>query len=529
MKINKFFFIWLLLLVFFKETLFIGLVPIWHTPDEQAHFAQVAYFAQFNKMPGAGPDLNREIFESEKLLGTLRDDRGNNKFTFNPEYRIEYTDSFVGKYEQEIKNLPRSYRSELVRYESANYPPLYYWLSGLVYKLFYYSDLITRIFATRFVSIILHLLMVYFAWLIAKEVFPKNKLNQITLPVIVGFQPMLSFVSVGINSDNLFNLLFTIIIYLNILVIKYKVSRNKILVVILVLSLTYLTKPQFILAIPMIILALLFSQFLNFKHSKIYKAGMFSLMLFLFGLGIIILMNRDFVNIIEKFYPQSFFPESPKINISFITFFQQTLLHSYKEVVPWYWGVFNWLGVTFPRDVHRVINRILIIAAIGIFIYIWKIVKKRTKEDYIILYLILASLFYFLGITIYNYLFTLNHGFPFGIQGRYYFPTIVSHMVILLVGLISIIPEKLRLFRNYSIKIIGLSMIVLNFIAIWTIAKSYYDLSSVNNFIIQVSQYKPVIFKGNLVIVWFILYLFVLFLFLLKYLKIKPIQDGKKS
>ena len=71
--------------VFLKNIIWVSLVPLWHFPDEQAHFAQVAYIAEEGLAPvGEKPNLTREIFISEVLLGTNRDKTGNNKFTFHP-------------------------------------------------------------------------------------------------------------------------------------------------------------------------------------------------------------------------------------------------------------------------------------------------------------------------------------------------------------------------------------------------------------------------------------------------------------
>ena len=75
-------------------------VPVFHTPDEQAHFAQLEYMAENHVDSVSSPNnLSREIAVSEELLGTRRNDMGNNKFTYHPEYKIEYTNSFLGKYE----------------------------------------------------------------------------------------------------------------------------------------------------------------------------------------------------------------------------------------------------------------------------------------------------------------------------------------------------------------------------------------------------------------------------------------------
>ena len=74
----------------------IFIVPIWHFPDAQAHFGQVAFMSQkWRNSEDAEYDLTEEIYLSEQLLGTARDNSGKNRFTFNPEYRIEYTDQLT--------------------------------------------------------------------------------------------------------------------------------------------------------------------------------------------------------------------------------------------------------------------------------------------------------------------------------------------------------------------------------------------------------------------------------------------------
>ena len=84
-----------LVLLFFLSIFFVGLwwivlVPLWHFPDEQAHFGQIAFIAEKGRNPDRSEnDLTEEIYISEQLLGTARDKYGNNKFTFHPEYRIE--------------------------------------------------------------------------------------------------------------------------------------------------------------------------------------------------------------------------------------------------------------------------------------------------------------------------------------------------------------------------------------------------------------------------------------------------------
>ena len=72
-KLEKTLVILLLSTTLFKGIMWAASIPIWHGPDEQAHFAQVQYYAEVRKGLSAEDDLSLEVFESERLLGTLRD------------------------------------------------------------------------------------------------------------------------------------------------------------------------------------------------------------------------------------------------------------------------------------------------------------------------------------------------------------------------------------------------------------------------------------------------------------------------
>ena len=90
----KFTFIFALLLNFLLWQL---LIPIWHFPDEQAHFGQVAFRADHGRIQKYHElSTSREIFISEELLGTKRDSQGNNLFTYHPEFKIDYSKTYEG-------------------------------------------------------------------------------------------------------------------------------------------------------------------------------------------------------------------------------------------------------------------------------------------------------------------------------------------------------------------------------------------------------------------------------------------------
>lgn len=518
------FIILLIFIYFFKQLLVSSIVPIWQTPDEQAHFAQVAYFSEFGKMPKINPDLNLEIYKSEELLGTLRDEMGNNKFTYHPEYKIEYTNSLTGKYEQEIKSIPVEDRKVMVKYEAANYPPLYYWIAAVPYKIFYNADLITRIYSVRFISILMGLGIIFVSWLIAKEIFPKSKLLKISLPLLVAFHPMLSFVSAGVSSDNLMNLLFTILIYLTLLLINKGLGKKIILLIMINIFLLYLTKPQFIFAIPIFLLALIFSYFINNNPGKRLK-----ILALLGSMGLVLLTffmatNSKIIEILQGLYSQGFFSNLPSSFADPISFSKMLIYRTLHETIPWYWGVFKWLGVTLPVELLRLINRLLILISFGVFIKIIIAVRKPTKENLIFIYLILVSLFYFAGIIIFDYIFYSVNNYSFGLQGRYFFPTVVAHMVILLVGLNTLFSVFFKRLREIIIKLFVIIMLILNIYIIWLNVNIYYNTETFTVFVKQASQYKPDIFKGESIIFLLFITAISIVLFLIWFLTRKEID-----
>lgn len=491
------------------------LVPIWHFPDEQAHFGQVAFMAEKGRNPkGNELDLTEEIYASEKLLGTARDNLGNNRFTFHPEYRIEYTDSLMGKYEASIAALAKTNaKNTFVHQEAARYPTAYYIPASIIYKLFYAQDLFTRVFAVRFWSLILFIITVFITYKIGVLLNPSNKLFAQTLSILVGFQPMMVFSNVGVNSDALGNMLFTLFIFLCLRLITNRISKKDLFLLLLTCILAIYAKPQFIIVIPLLALLSLFIIFRDVKKKKKLRylavlgfvLAAVLLALYYFRIGGVVLIDW----FIAKFNLASF--------IKFTR--EYTLSHTFSEVFPWYWGIFDWLGVTYPRIVHKIINRIAVIAAIGFVYWLYKSIRKMWWKQYNfqgVIFLIIINILYFLAISYYDWLSWYTSHFPLGVQGRYFFPLISSQMVILLLGWQAIFPNKWQLWGK---KILGLLMISLYFYALYTIAKTYYDISNFGNFLLQASQYKPWFFKDVYLSGIWITFFITIILFLLEYIR----------
>ncbi|KKS98612.1 MAG: hypothetical protein UV73_C0001G0133 [Candidatus Gottesmanbacteria bacterium GW2011_GWA2_43_14] len=505
----------------------IFIVPIWHFPDEQAHFGQVAFMSQkWRNSEDAEYDLTEEIYLSEQLLGTARDNSGKNRFTFNPEYRIEYTDQLTGKYEEAIRSSGISdYGKKFVHQEAARYPPFYYLGGALVYKIAEGADLFTRVFMVRFLSGIIFLLNIYYIFKIGKLLFPKDMISQLSLAVLSAYQPMMVFANAGVNSDSLGNFLMTLFLYYAGLMLKNGWTYSGILKITGCLLLGIYTKPQFIVMLPLLVILFIFLAVRDL-HNK-YRIFLMLAAFSLLYLSVVFFTRLDFSTFpLVKEVAENFDLRS------FLKFSQEyTLPHSYREVLPWYWGIFNWLGVTYPRIVHRIINRVLFVSIAGFVIYliaIWRNKKLNSPQVQTLFFYLTAFFIFVLSISVYDWYSWQKSSYVLGIQGRYFLSFIPVQMAVVLTGWGQLFSfrKKLKIWSSY---ILSLAMIILNYVALITVSASYYSFSDARTFIIQASQYKPFFAKGFLLV--FVLFAQFIFItgFLLQYFLVTHEQAQKNK
>ena len=511
----------LFLVLISKQLTWSAAVPLWQFPDEQAHFAQVQNIVEKNQVkiiPSAS--TSREIYESEIFLGTDRDWAGNNKYTYHPEYNISYSTSTIGIHEQEILSFTAAHRSEQIINEATGYPPLYYLLLSLGYRLVYPFDLLTRVFFTRLINIFIFAVNIYVVSQISKIIFEKDKFFQLLLVIFVGFHPMYSFVFGGINSDNLYNLLFTVAIYLSLKLLQRDWKISTFLSMLASIFIAHWIKPQGILVVGLY----LFPLSMTIRHTA--RRQLFPLIggviLFLFGIGATIYKLFSNQQLISELPSVSYMP---KVSIlDYLQYLMETLKHTYKETLPWYWGIYRWLSLTYPRIIHRIVNWLILIGAIGVGKYLLTVRTYKSANNNLIyvLFLVYASIMYFLALSFFDYLFTRSHGFSFGIQGRYYFPVIVVHMALLLIGF-QVLARRFKL-KFFALKSLGLTMIALHTYTLFFLLESYYG-NNLKTFFMRASQYKPIFYKTPAMEIIFFVSLGTLVIFLVYYLCYLPAHE----
>jgi hypothetical protein len=506
---NRKLLILLLVAIFLKQLVWIALIPMWHTPDEQAHFGQVQNIAEKNIAKKYNSSAEIEI--SETALGVRRDINGVNKFTYRPNYRIEYApDSTMGVSEKLINSQPISQRKTLTFSEATGYPPLYYQFSAIGYKIAYNFGLINRLFFIRIWQSLIYMLNIFVFYKLA-GVFIKQENQVLKLVSFIAFLPMPSFVASGVTSDNLMNLLFCTGLYMSMLVIKNGIKIKYLILTACLIIIGIYTKPHFLILAPIFWSAMLIY---SLRTGKMRTLILITLLCFGF-LPVIFsffypVLWEDFLTTkrITSLLPEVAYPiNSSSDHANLGPYFYTSLVKTYRETLPWFWGIFRWLSMTLDRWYYRILNLMTFIAPIFGFIYALKNIKR--KKDVLfwqIVFLLFSVLIYGFVLFFWDYLFFLSHGFSFGIQGRYYFPVIFP--IVFLIYYFS--PFK---------KILPFVSIIFNFYALFKIASSYYSVSNFGEFIIQASQYKPLYFKGNNLIMIILLYVLFLIVYLIKLLR----------
>lgn len=459
--------------------------PIFEFPDEQAHIESVEFIAKNGRMPaGEEWDMTGEMKGTQDLLGNFRDSYGNNKFTYHPDYHVEYVDSLLGKYEEEIKSLNTvENRDNYVWKEAARYPRLYYDYLSIWSRLSESKDIIYRTYTLRLGNALLALFTAFIIYQTGRIIFAK-KSYALTLTTLVMLQPMYSFLSAGVNSDNLHNLLFAGIIYCGLLILKSGLTRKNLILTTTVVALDIISKPQGFIAIPILICAYI----LNIIKEKKWKQLSIVAILGAVSIAFIYSPLNPYLDWVDK-------PNLHGANI--IEFSRFSLNKLVSQNIVWYWGVFKWLGIVLPPIYWQLANRVVLLGGLGLFVYLWKVVKKKKiiAAPFTTLYLLVTTVIYVLAIYYFDWQYHKAVGYSLGVQARYFFPTISAQMALLMIGILSL--GWSARFRIWLRRGLVLFIVWMQLGGLWRLVTSYYDVSSVQTFITQASQYKPWFAKGD--------------------------------
>jgi 4-amino-4-deoxy-L-arabinose transferase-like glycosyltransferase len=174
--------------------------PTYWVPDEIVGIGYVQYVAENGKIPKS---LGAQNQYSEEQ--------------FSVPFGVEGRPLWLAK---DNRRLFRTLDSDPTRTREGqagyltNYPPLYYALDAIPYRIAYGANYLDRIFAMRLLSPLLAALTVLFVFMFLRELLPSTPWAWTVGGLAVAFQPMFGFMTGGINNDALVYVCSTALLFL---------------------------------------------------------------------------------------------------------------------------------------------------------------------------------------------------------------------------------------------------------------------------------------------------------------------------
>ena len=469
-------------------------------PDEQSHFATVNFLVDQGRIQGEKEyDLSREQEQVEYIFGVMTD--GTNKYAHNPGHRIDYSEEASAKNEELIKSLNTpDNRSTYTLHQGAVYPPLYYYLTGHFYRLNYGSDIISRLYTSRFFSTFLVIATIYVYFLIGRLIWSSTQMGYFFASLAL-FYPMTTYIGAGVNPDNLHNLLFSFFVYVCIRVVKGGLTYIDTFNLAVLLVLDLLTKPQAYIMIPLTVVAILLS---NSKLSLrvALKSGLLYFAVLLIGAG---------WHEIPKFYSGNpYIADSSATSISGISLlsYLKMIFHKFtSELVVWYWGVFKWTTIIVPRLWWWSGIRLILLSILGLVYLSYRALRSKHFEfiHKVIIFAVVANSIYVAALVYYDWNYYHLSGRSLGFQARYFMPLLSAQLILIVEG-VRAFTTKVHLGK-LLLGLIFTYFFTLQLVAVFTVASSYYETSNITSFIAQASRYKPPYFQSDFWYLWLGLYL----------------------
>jgi hypothetical protein len=218
---------------------FAFLVPPWQHYDEPNHFAYtwlIAYHSGALPRPGdSDPAMSRAVVESMVANGFYNG-------MLNPP-DISSPDKPV----------------QIEGYSQLDEPRLYYLIASLPMRLFNPMDVTAQLYAGRLASLFLYLLTILAAWGTARELTSTGNILRWLLPVTLALLPGFTDSMTALNNDVVAVAVFSWFIWGSIRLLRRGFSWGDLVWVLLSAALCIFTKNTALIALPLVLVVLLFT------------------------------------------------------------------------------------------------------------------------------------------------------------------------------------------------------------------------------------------------------------------------------
>ncbi|GEM_PF-3056633 len=457
----------ILIAVFLKQLVLVWIVPPWQVPDEPAHFQYVQTIVEQGVWPiftTGWTTYSRELIDSYNVMSKKYHGRVE---IFNR--TITYATP---------ANISRRWAAATTPHNvAALYGPPYYLYEAIPYLAFAQADIDTRLYAMRAWSSLLFLALVWVAYRIGRLVRSGAGFAAV-LAILIGFQPMVSYISVGINNDTLVYLLGGLL-FGALVAVKPPATPRTAVFLGLLAGLATLTKQSgwiFIVAVGIVLWRLArhqgqtLSQRLRLPLLATMIGGavgtLWSVMNYLTGGG-------DFVGGtgLQKL-PNTLPP-------TFINVLATDIVDRSRLVFERFWGSYGWSGAIMEHasTFYLALAVLCFMSVVGLVLgrWLWRHEEERP-------FLFQRSLWIGTGLFVLLDVFLRSlywqralkyHSYSFPAQGRYYFVLIIPLAIIFLHGLEGLVDRR---WRRLVWAIMAIGMILLS-VQSMVMMSHWFDLS----------------------------------------------------
>lgn len=192
------------------------ITPAWQVPDEPTHFQYTQDIAELQRIPhgAARPEFSTALQQAVSAAGAAAGGLTPAQVAPNwspGAWRI-YKRSFAA-------TPPSSSDAGGATASSAN-PPFYYAFASLGYWMDGGGTTIGQLFTIRLWDVLLLLTTTVAAWLLAGEVFARQRLPQLVAAATAGLLPMTTFMSASANADSMLIALWSLALWLGARVVR---------------------------------------------------------------------------------------------------------------------------------------------------------------------------------------------------------------------------------------------------------------------------------------------------------------------
>jgi|GEM_PF-3461865 len=270
----------------------------------------------------------------------------------------------------------------------ASMPPLYYLLGAPLQMALSKSTVTEQMLALRGLSVFLGAITVSLVYMFGRMLAPQRPSFAFAMAVLVGFNPMFTYLCASINNDNLINLIYAALLPL----LAYSLRQNQPSRTLLIglgalLGLGLLTKPNMIAALcvsAVIVVVFAWRRRSGFARALIgYGFGVAGTATLISGW----LFVRNWTlygNLTAMMSGRpDIFPNEPYRNIgSFwqMIFATQSDSHSFfPTVLQSFWGIFDHLEILMPSRIYEIMTALLLGGLLGAALWVASSWKNRSN------------------------------------------------------------------------------------------------------------------------------------------------------